>query len=165
MEIIFKYVGTTGAWVVALAALVACAGKNNEPPRQPETTLRMEEWTETQKPEPFSDDPGQVAVAMPDYAQPKVPLLIRVMRRNPDQTIESACTRDVGLEFDVDRNGKPIDITVTNSSGSTELDEFAIATVSNWKYAKHKDGEPEDFRKDLAATISYLGPEGCDEKQ
>lgn len=151
------------ACVAALVVLVACARHKSESPANPETVLNVNEWAETPKPEPFSDEPERVAVTMPEYARSKVPLLIRVMRGNPDKLMADACSRQVELEFNVDRNGQPTDIVVTSSSGVKELDEFSAATVSEWKYAKYKSDEPDDFREGLTTTIVYREQEGCGE--
>ena len=88
-----------------------------------------------------------------DYKD-KVTPLQRIPPKMPSSFARGRNSGHVIVMFDVDDDGKPLNIRKVSST-SKKLEQPAIQSVAKWKFSKRNPAEPENARKDVSNKISF----------
>lgn len=143
--------------ILSSLAMVGIASATTINP--PSTLPYKEKQDKQERPEIPSVPPEPFELELPDNSKHRK---VKALQQSPplynERWLEGACSRTVSLVFDVNRNGKPIRIYVTKSSGSASFDYAAEETVRGWRYEPIQSDEPERYRKNLQTTLTITAP-------
>lgn len=151
-------------------SLTACVGSvqtepalsTATPERPPNPEIDLGPWQRPSRPVMESSEPLHLNFKIWGLNVGKVKLLRRHRMKYNEALLEGACSRTAYFIYDVNRWGAPIRTNLVQSSGSTSFDRAADQTPRSWQYERISDHEPEEYRKDLQATLSMRNPE-CNE--
>ena len=99
--------------------------------------------------------------APPSVVPPKASGTPHVCSEYPDAALKDGTQGVTGLGFRVEKDGSTRDVSVTASSGSTDLDHAAIACVSTWRYSPaSQNGEAvtTDWKANVVWKIQEIPP-------
>ena len=85
-----------------------------------------------------------------NYKNKALPL-VRVPPKMPSTARRSG---HVSVIFDVDTQGKPINIRLVNST-EKKFEKPSLESVEKWRYQRLDDAPKDQLRKDVAAKISF----------
>ncbi len=91
------------------------------------------------------------------YDGKKIKRLAKPVKRVPPRMPKTAFTSGFSfVKFDLDDEGKPINIKVLHSWPKDIFDKSSIRSVKKWRYTPRQDGETDEMRKGIVTQITYI---------